>query len=88
MDRSVRIEADIRTTGDQRIEVRGLGSEIYADSKHGVKAVGSAVKSVTAVPGQAADALLRTFDSPWVTVLLLSFVVAAFAVIALLFLFS
>ena len=37
LERTVRIEADIRTSGDQRLEVRGVGTEIYRDAKGSVK---------------------------------------------------
>ena len=33
LERTVRVEADIRTQGDQRLEVRGVGTEIYRDAK-------------------------------------------------------
>ena len=39
LERTVRIEADIRTSGDQRIEVRGVGTEIYSDAKGAAKSV-------------------------------------------------
>ena len=29
----MRIEAEIRTSGDQRLEVRGVGAEMYGDAK-------------------------------------------------------
>ena len=33
LERTVRIEADIRTSGNQRVEVRGVGTEMYRDAK-------------------------------------------------------
>jgi hypothetical protein len=33
LERTVRLEADIRTSGDQRLEVRGVSTEIYRDAK-------------------------------------------------------
>ena len=39
LERTVRVEADIRTSGDQRLEVRGLGTEIYHDAKGAARSV-------------------------------------------------
>ena len=33
LERTVRLEADIRTQSDQRLEVRGVSTEIYHDAK-------------------------------------------------------
>ena len=33
LERTVRLEADVRTVGDQRLEVRGVSTEIYRDAK-------------------------------------------------------
>ena len=37
LEQTVRVEADIRATGEHRLEVRGVGSEIYRDAKKGVR---------------------------------------------------
>jgi|GEM_PF-5746994 len=44
LERTVRIEADIRTSGDQRVEVRGLGTEMYGDAKGAAKGAARAAK--------------------------------------------
>ncbi len=59
LERSIQIEADVRTSGDQRLEIRGLGSEIYRDSKHGVKSV---VKVTGRGVGGLCDVIL---ELPW-----------------------
>ena len=41
LERTVRVEADIRTQGDQRLEVRGVGTEIYHDAKRTAAAIPS-----------------------------------------------
>lgn len=37
LERTVRLEADIRTKGDQRVEVRGVSTDMYRDAKHVAK---------------------------------------------------
>ncbi len=37
LEQTVRVEADIRATGEHQLEVRGVGSEIYRDAKTGVR---------------------------------------------------
>lgn len=56
LERTVRIEADIRTSGDQRIEVRGVGTEIYSDAKGAAK---GAARGVMKVPGHFANGLAQ-----------------------------
>lgn len=46
LERTVRLEADIRTQGDQRVEVRGLGSEMYRDAKGAAKHAASQAKEI------------------------------------------
>ena len=44
LERTVRLEADIRTSGDQRVEVRGVGTEMYGDAKRAAKSAARATK--------------------------------------------
>lgn len=37
LERTVRLEADIRTQSDQRVEVRGVSTDMYRDAKHVAK---------------------------------------------------
>jgi hypothetical protein len=45
LERTVRIEADIRSSGDQRVEVRGVGTEMYRDAKGAVSGAARSVKT-------------------------------------------
>ena len=45
LERTMRIEADIRTSGDQRVEVRGVGTEMYRDAKGAVSGAARSVKA-------------------------------------------
>lgn len=67
LERTVRIEADIRTSGDQRVEVRGVGTEMYRDAKGSVRRVAGAV-------GNAIAWLLVGIAAVMAPVLLVSFV--------------
>lgn len=50
LERTVRIEADIRSSGDQRVEVRGVGTEMYRDAKGAARSARSALYRVLFVP--------------------------------------
>jgi hypothetical protein len=58
LERTVRVEADIRTSGDQRVEVRGVGTEMYRDAKGAAKSAASTAASTAAVVGNVIAWLL------------------------------
>ena len=63
LERTVRIEADIRTSGDQRIEVRGVGTEMYRDAKGTTQAAAKATKDAAQATIKGSRFLLNN----WVT---------------------
>jgi hypothetical protein len=71
LERTVRIEADIRTSGDQRVEVRGVGTEMYRDAK-------GAARGAAFVAKDAADRVGR-----FSTNVLIGLAVAFFVVLPL-----
>jgi hypothetical protein len=74
LERSIRVEADVRTTSDQRLEVRGLGSEIYGDAKKSVKTVVKGAKQAGRFPfdlfGDLSDYLDRVPVWGWLMLFL------------------
>lgn len=60
--KTVRLEADVHMQSDQRMEVRGVGTEIYHDAKAGAAKVGNAVVrlAVLLFVGMAIAAFLST----------------------------
>ena len=66
LERTVRIEAEIRTTGDHRLEVRGVGTEMYRDAKGTTQAAAKATRDAAQSTIEGSRFLLHN----WVTFVL------------------